>query len=346
MKDVIKTTHRADEIKTINGRRVRVNRRQRRNNMKRYYAITMLFLVFIVMFACLTFVFQASNIQINGVSLYREDQIYSVGGITKGANLVRLDTEAIEKRLKDNLVYLDEVSVKKKYPSTLVVECTEAKKSADIKTGESFSVLSSSGRILEVDNAAQDKDIPVVEGLDIKNNKVGVELESKDSKKAEILETVLQAMDKTGLSGISKIDIKDKGDIKLYYKDKIEIKAGSSVDIEYKLGYIKEVIKCLTDDYEGTLIYNGSEGGISAIPKEDDSSISEDDKTKQKSEGNNDNSKNGQDTSTQTDQAQEANAQTDEQTQQPDETQAQQWTQQQDDGNGYDDEVIVDNYGG
>ena len=53
---------------------------------------------------------------------------------------------------------------------------------------------------------------------------------------------------------------------------------GSSADMNYKLNYFKAIIdKCLTKDYEGTLIYNGTDSGISAIPKGNDSSSSNSD---------------------------------------------------------------------
>ena len=277
MKDVIKTTQRPDEIKTINGRRVRVNRRERRDNLKSYYALAVVFTAFVVMFLCLTVFFRTSNVEINGVSFYRPEQIMAVGGIEKGANLVRMDTDIIEQRLKENLVYIDDVTVKKDYPASIVVDCKQAVKAADIKVGKSYSVVSSSGRILEINNAERNDTIPLVEGFELKTNKVGASLESKDSGKADILVKLLSSINNAKLTGITQINIKSKGNIILTYKEKIQIKPGGISDIDYKLSYFKEVIKRLTDDYEGTLIYNGTEGGISAIPKENETEVKKND---------------------------------------------------------------------
>lgn len=79
------------------------------------------------------FVFNVSEIKIEGVTLYEQDQILGVGGVSTGQNLVRTNTDIVEKRLKDTLVYLDDVKVTKKFPSTLVITCTEAEKAADIE---------------------------------------------------------------------------------------------------------------------------------------------------------------------------------------------------------------------
>lgn len=275
MKDVIKTQQRPEEIKTINGQRVRLNRRKRRSNLKGYYALAMMFVALIVMLLCLTLFFRAGNIKISGVSLYREDQIIGVGGIEKGANLIRLNTSIIEQRILNNLVYIDEVKVEKKYPSTIVVTCKEAKKAADIKDGDSYYVMSSSGKILEAGNPKHTKGFPTVKGFKLKSKDVGSTIESEDSFKAKILRELLADLDELNFKKITKIDLTSRSDIRLYYDNRIEIELGSSADMNYKLNYFKSIIdKCLTKDYEGTLIYNGTDSGISAIPKENDSSSS------------------------------------------------------------------------
>ena len=67
---------------------------------------------------------------------------------------------------------------------------------------------------------------------------------------------------------LKKVDMKDRADIKILYDNRIEIKLGSSVDIENKLTGIKAVIDAQKPGYEGTIIYNSVDSGISAIAKE------------------------------------------------------------------------------
>lgn len=306
MKDVIKTQQKPDEIKTINGQRVRVNRRKRRSNMKGYYALAMMFVALIVLFLCLTVFFRTSDIKVEGVTLYRYDQIINVGGVSTGANLMRMDTDTIEQRILDNLVYIDEVTVKKQYPSTVVISCKEAKKSADIKDGKKYYVVSDSGKILEAETDKHTKGLPIIIGFEIKSKNQGDKLESNDAFKADILEELLKCLDEQDFDKVTKIDLTSRSDIKLFYDGRIEIDMGSSVDIDYKLSYFKAVIdKSLTKDYEGVLIYNGVDSGISAIPKDKTDSSS---KSESSSKTENTNTYNNSSSAVQTENSDSSNA--------------------------------------
>ena len=49
-----------------------------------------------------------------GVTLYTNEQILVVGGVSGEGNLMRTDTDVIAERLKKYLVYVEDVSVKEK----------------------------------------------------------------------------------------------------------------------------------------------------------------------------------------------------------------------------------------
>ena len=239
--------------------------------MRGYYALAMVFVALIVLILCLTVFFKTSTIEIDGVSLYTSEQILNVGGISNGANLVRTSTDNIENRLESTLVFLDEVKVTKKYPSTIVISCKEAIKAADIECDDTYYVLSQSGKILEAKNGRPTGEIPIIKGFELKSKDVGATLESDDTFKAKILLEILQEAEKLEFNKITQIDMTSRSDIKLDYDNRIEIRLGSSVDIGYKLNYFKTVIdEKLTSNFEGTLIYNGADSGISAIPKDSD----------------------------------------------------------------------------
>ena len=247
--------------------------RQRTVNKRNIYVASFFAAAALLLIMSMFLFFNVSDIKIEGVSLYEQDQILGVGGVSTGQNLVRTNTDIVEKRLKDTLVYIDDVKVTKKFPSTIVISCTEAKKAADIEYKNSYYVLSESGKILETKNPDPTGEIPVVKGFELKSLSQGDKLASEDSFKADILEELLKDLDNLGFENIDTIDLTTRSDIKLMYDGRLEIKMGSSVDMEYKLTYLKAVIdESITVDYEGTLIYNGADSGISAIPKSQDES--------------------------------------------------------------------------
>lgn len=275
MKDVVKSRQDDGEYKLINGQRVKVNRRRRRSNLNSYYALAVIFAAVIVLILCMTVFFNVKTVNIQGVNLYTNEQILAVGGVNSGVNLIRTDTKTVETRLKNTLVYIDDVQVSRKYPSELEIKVTEAVKAAQIEKDGKYYILSESGRILEAD-VPLDGSLMMIKGFELKSLDPGSTLESEDAFKTKILDQLISEIKKLDFEDINEIDLTDRTDIKMTYDNRIDIRLGSSVDIDYKLTYIKAVIdKSLSDNYEGTLRYNGVNSGISAIPKSDSDSASD-----------------------------------------------------------------------
>lgn len=262
MKDVVRTG--------LNDTPERESRRKasrEQGSIVGYCAIAFVFVALIVLVLCLTVFFKVKNVEIDGLTLYKREQILGIGGIINDENLVRTDTKLIEKRIKDNLVFVEEVSVKKKYPSTLVVDIKEAEKAADIEFGGKYSVVSTAGTILEMGNASATGGIPVIKGFELSVESVGDQLQSSDKNKLRIYKELMNNIRNTELDNITEIDMTSRSAIKLLYDSRIVIELGSSADLDYKLGYFKAVIEDkLSENFKGRLIYNGSNSGISAIP--------------------------------------------------------------------------------
>lgn len=238
-----------------------------------------------------------TGLTVNGVTLYSPQQIQQIGGLVPGQNLVRLNTEYIERRLTENLVYIDKVSVLKDYPDGLIINVTEAKPAVQIEYEGGYCTMSKSGRILEAGETERDPLLPLVTGYELTGYetpsekaarleaeaeniktapkkpdvKPGTRAISEDDQKTAILSELLAKLEALEFGKIAKIDIKDRTDIKLIYDGRIQIELGSSVEMDIKLTQIKAVIDTeLPESYEGRLRYNGIDRGISAIPKKTD----------------------------------------------------------------------------
>mgnify|MGYP003303188044 CR=1 FL=1 len=94
---------------------------------------------------------------------------------------------------------------------------------------------------------------------------------SADINKVGILLELLSLLEPTKLMYVTQIDMTDRTDMKLLYDDRIEIQIGSSYDLEYKLGYVRQIITDkLANNWEGTIIYYSATAGASAIKKGDE----------------------------------------------------------------------------
>ncbi|MCD8095784.1 MAG: FtsQ-type POTRA domain-containing protein [Ruminococcus sp.] len=245
---------------------------RRRNTVNLYVTIAAAVVAALATLLCVTVLFNLSNtgLTVSGTTLYAPEQVQSVAGLVPGQNLVRLNTDFIAARIKENLPYVDDVTIVKNYPDSLTINITEAVAQFQIEQDGLYYTISSSGRILEAEQSERDEELTLVVGYELKNTAAGDDAESEDSQKTETISEIMTQLEELEYESIEQIDITDRTDIVLSYDGRIEIKLGSSVDIDIKLSYIKAVLdSSIPESYEGTLKYNGIDSGISAIPKEE-----------------------------------------------------------------------------
>lgn len=272
MNDVVRRTAPPNRQPPRNGARPPVRRRRRKRNMSLYYLMVAVIVILAVIFLTLFVFFKIETINIEGVTLYSNEQIIGAAGVRKGDNLFRTDIRDIENTLSQMMVYADEVKVRRKLPSTLNITVKEAVPLYNLEQDGRYYIVSESGKILESGLSAPKEGLMLITGYEIKDTSPNVPLESKDEMKEKIIDDLKVGIEKNGFDGIESIDVTDRTDIKLNYQNRIEIRLGSSYDISYKLSYTKAVLKSLArtygDSYEGTLIYHSASSGMSAIAKD------------------------------------------------------------------------------
>ena len=225
--------------------------------------------VVVVVIMSFTLFFNVKQADIKGCELYTYDQVLIMSGVSDNTNLLRMNTDVIERRLVEGLPYIEEAKVTKRFPDSIDIELTEAQQKANLDKDGRYIIISSQGIVLETERKTAVAGLPVIKGFEPETDLVpGAEMRSKDNLKAKIVKTLLSSIDKLELQKVSEIDITDRTNIILKYDDRIDIYIGSSYDMEYKLEEIKAVIdKGLTDSFRGMLRYNGTDSGISAIPE-------------------------------------------------------------------------------
>lgn len=247
-------------------------RRRRKRNMSLYYIMVAIIVVAAAYFLSNFVFFKIEEIKITGSTYYTRENIIVAAQVTEGDNLFRTDIRGIEERLNHLMVYADEVKVRRKLPSQLVITVKEAVPKYNFEQDGRYFVVSESAKILETNLSEPQKGLMLVTGFEIKDTTPNAKLESEDSLKAQILAEITETLAGMKFNGIGKIDLSDRTDIKLTYDDRIEIRIGSSLDIPYKLRYTRAVLdsimKTYGEEYEGTLIYHSATSGMSAITKD------------------------------------------------------------------------------
>ncbi len=262
MKDVVKTSGSAPR----QGRP-----RRRRRNLSLYYLLMFLICAGIFFILSRTILFNIKEYTVTGNSIYSADQILNAGGLHEGRNMYGINLNKTAEKIKDKLIYLEDVTLRRKLPDKFIVEVTEAQAFACCEyEGSRYAVITKSGRYLETEQLGARAGLILVEGMDLKNVALGEDFESADETKKEIILDLFDAISRTCDGKITYIDISDRTNIMMRYENRIDIDFGSSLDYDYKLRYITAIIEeNLTPEDEGRIIYHSAAAGASFIRNED-----------------------------------------------------------------------------
>lgn len=268
MKDIEKTNLSDEQYRIINGEKVIVSRKKRRRNMSLYYFIVVVFVIMALIFLSLTVFFNIKKIDITGTDLYTDEQIVQIAGLSDDDNLFRIDTDQMKSDILSSFPYLEDITIKRKLPSTLQFTAVQAVPMANVQNDDgTFCVISTTGRIVETGVLDKKEGLVTVSGMDLKVKDLGKTYEDKDSMKTTILNQILSEINALGMTKMNTINLKDRTNIKMKYDGRLDIEVGSSVDLSFKIRYVDAVIKKLSPTYQGTLIYHNATSGLSAIPK-------------------------------------------------------------------------------
>lgn len=262
MKDVVKTTQRA----APSGRP-----RRRRRNLSLYYLMLFLICAGIFLILSRTILFNINEYIVSGNSIYSAEQILNAGGLRDGRNMYSINLDRTAERIKNNLIYIEEINLRRKLPDKFIVEVKEATAFACCEyEGSRYAVITKSGRYLETEQLGARAGLILIKGMELKNVALGEEFESNDDTKRTIILELMESISEICDKKITEIDITDRTNITMRYDDRIDIEFGSSIDYEYKLRYITAIIEdSLESDDEGTVIYHSATAGASFIRKED-----------------------------------------------------------------------------
>lgn len=260
-----------DVVKTAKPRQPQGRPRRRRRNLSLYYL--MLFVIGVGIFLILsrTILFNIDEYVVTGNNIYSPEQILNAGGLRDGRNMYGINLENTAERIKNNLIYVEDVTLRRKLPNRFIVEVTEAKAYACCEyEGSRYAIITKSGRYLETEQLGARAGLILITGMDLTDVALGEDFESKDDAKKTIILELLSSIDETCPGKITSIDITDRTNIAMIYDNRISVDFGSSLDYEYKLRYISTLIEDkLEPEAEGTVIYHSSAAGASFIRKED-----------------------------------------------------------------------------
>ena len=232
------------ELKAARRAQVQKKRKIRKLIVKGGISVFFIIIALMVVFLLL---FRVRNITVKGTTSYTNAEIIEKSGIETGENLFFIDYEEAEERIEQLLPYCDNVKIKKKLPSTIVINVEQAKETYSVMIGTGiFAITNEDMKVLEVTGEYR-SDIITVEGhSDVIAYEVGKELpftnEVGDDPVKEALTEVSQAITDSEFEGVEYINIEDDSKIYLIYDDRIIIRVGDTNNILQKLALAKKAL--------------------------------------------------------------------------------------------------------
>ncbi|MDD6346123.1 MAG: FtsQ-type POTRA domain-containing protein [Oscillospiraceae bacterium] len=235
MKDVEKTNiERENSIKRL---------RRRRRSMGIYGLFVIIAVLGIGMTLSCTFLFNVNEVVMTGSSdRYSADDIINQSEIKGGDNLIKLDTGKVRQKLLE-LKYVEDASVNIKFPSTVEIDIEPCVPAFNIVYKLGSVLISERGKILETSQTS-DEIFPSFYGYEPLSPECGNMIDTEDERQKEVFEEFVKVLnERDDKSSIESVDITNRSNIIVKFRNGNIFKMGSWNDCGYKLTLASKVME-------------------------------------------------------------------------------------------------------
>ena len=163
--------------------------------------------------------FKVGRVEVQGNTIYSSEKIMEASGLELGDNLLTVSRARVAGNVKAALPYVDQVSVGRVLPDTVVISVKESQLVFAAQTDtNTVWLISPSGKALERIDTSMQEEYPQIIGVTLNNPTAGQEY-----------------------------------DMVVQYDDRYEIDLGSSDRLAYKVQYLQAILEQLSDFQAGTI---------------------------------------------------------------------------------------------
>lgn len=240
-----------------------------RNRLLLSLAITLA--VVLALSASISLFFSVEVVTVSGAEKYDAWTVKEASGIQYGDNLLSFGKAKAAGKIKLALPYVNTVRIGIKLPDTVNIEITEWDVLYSIRdAGNGWWLMNTEGTIIDNVDSATAGEYTKILGVVVDNPvegqaAVALETANTDETTGETLVSVVRASDQlnTALSIIScledngiigeiaSVDVTDLGNLELWYGQRFQVRLGDSMDLNYKIKWLKAVVK--GDDEKNSL---------------------------------------------------------------------------------------------
>ncbi|NLY42434.1 MAG: FtsQ-type POTRA domain-containing protein [Clostridiaceae bacterium] len=225
-------------------------RRQKKRTSRKVFVLSLLF-VGVLLSSLFLPVFNITSIVVVGNEKIASKSIIDLSQIEKGINIFRANLRKAKENIYE-IPYIDYVKISRSYPNKIIINVKERKSVGYIPFMGSYIFIDQKGNVLEVVSEIEEGSLPVIKGLRFNEFALGEVIRVDDEKKLEAVVSCIRELVNVGLlDKVWGIDVSDLGNIQLRIEDRIDVNIGDSLKINYKMSFLKEILKELKPDERG-----------------------------------------------------------------------------------------------
>lgn len=239
---------------------------QKKRRLRLLYRVLSFVLIVAAVITGSVLFFQVEEIQITGSTKYSNEQILSIADVDQNANLILLPTRAISERITQTLPYVNQVKLKRDFPTTLSIVIEECLPLVAVQTEGAFWILDANGKILEqVENSIASEYIQL-DGFSMMEPVVGklAQVQEEDAHRLKSLCGLLAALQgKEVYQNVSWIDLSSDTEIEMEYMGRFTVYlpirteystvTHSSEEYNRKIETLKKIVELLDEADRGTI---------------------------------------------------------------------------------------------
>lgn len=215
------------------------------------YSLIVLAILVVGVILSMTVLFKTEKITVNVPdNFYSSQDIIDASGLHYQENIFMAGKSRAEDRLEEKFPYIKTAKVTAVIPDTINIDITLSTASYALRTDKITYIASEDSKVLDVIATADEVDVPLIEGVSVKDAKAGEHLEFESQIVKDSLNEMFNLAKEKGYKKITKVDIESNKtqsgtqtiEIRYVYDDRIVVYLGIPENISYKMQTAQTII--------------------------------------------------------------------------------------------------------
>ena len=224
----------------------------------------------------LTVFFRIDNVAVTGDEIYNNEDVIAASQINIGDNMFMTSKKKTASGIECTLPYVESAEIKRNLSGTITIKITAATAKLAIDNGDSFTLVSDKGKVLEDGLMTIGDGIIIIDSSPVISAVPGETVEFQDNDDLGIIKNVLTLLESNELSGITSIDVSNHSNIKMVYKERVTVLLGLSSSVNDKMDFVKAALTRLDSDnpdFTGSIDFTIDKKAYLSPQREDNTTV-------------------------------------------------------------------------